>query len=167
MTRSDLTFEFMAPVLRLETGLRQHYVPLPTDISDALVDAGVRRVLATLNGHTVSRGIQGRKDGERHLLVGKPILKEMGAGYGDLIPVRLEPDPDPDTIEIPDEFRTVLEQDPEAAERFFDMTPGKQRGLAYYVDSAKREETRVRRALKMAELLRTYSLYGDRSADDG
>jgi uncharacterized protein YdeI (YjbR/CyaY-like superfamily) len=55
----------------------------------------------------------------------------------------------------------ALEQDEEAAARFYAMTRGRQRSLASYVTSAKREETRVKRAVELAHKLRTRTLYGD------
>jgi hypothetical protein len=163
MPGTPLTFEFVAPVLRLETGLKQHYVPLPAEVADALQTVGARRVIATLNGRTLSRGVQGRKDGEKYLMISLALMREMRASYGDMVMVSLEPDPDPDTIELCEEFRAALEQDAEAAERFYAFPPSKQRGIAYYVDSARRVETRVLRALEMARKLRTFTLYGDRN----
>ena len=50
---------------------------------------------------------------------------------------------------------------PSAAARFASLTPGRQRSLAYYVDSAKRDATRIRRALDLAHKLKTHTLYGD------
>ena len=118
-------------------------------------------MITTLNGYRISRGIQGRKDGERYLMLGRAILREMGADYGDMVTVSLEPDPEPDRIELGEEFKAALDQDPEAADRFFSFPPSRQRGLAYYVNTAKRVETRISRALEVAKKLRTYTLYGD------
>ena len=161
MPGTPLTFEFVAPVLRLETGLKQHYVPLPGEVADALADVGARRVIATLNGRTLSRGVQGRKDGEKYLMISLALMREMRASYGDMVTVEIKPDPDPDTIALCEELRAALDQDAEAAERFYTFRPSTQRSLAYYVDSARRVETRVSRALEIARKLRTHTLYGD------
>lgn len=154
-------YHFAAPVLRQQTGLKQHYVPLPVEVADELKAAGVRRVIATLNGRPVSRGVQGNRDGERFVLLSNVLLREIGARLGDIVTVDLKPDPEPDRIELGEEFTAVLEQDEEAAARFYAMTPGLQRSLAYYVTSAKRTETRIARALELAQKLRTRTLYGD------
>ncbi|MEO0973902.1 MAG: YdeI/OmpD-associated family protein, partial [Pseudomonadota bacterium] len=55
----------------------------------------------------------------------------------------------------------VLAEDEEAATRFETFTPGKQRSLAHHVTSAKRTETRERRAYELARKIRTYTLHGD------
>jgi hypothetical protein len=160
-------YAFAAPLLRHADGMRQHYLPLPAEVADALAAAGVRRVVGTLNGHPVSRGVQGRKDGERFLLLGQDLLREIGVTYGETVFAVLRPDPEPDRVELPQEFAAALAADPEAAARFHAMTPGRQRSLAYYAGSAKRPETRQARALELAHKLRTHTLYGDLLARDG
>ncbi|MEM8488954.1 MAG: YdeI/OmpD-associated family protein, partial [Bacteroidota bacterium] len=78
-------------------------------------------------------------------------------------------DPDPDHVELGEELEEVLAMDEEAAARFYSFTPGKRRGLAHHVNSAKREATRIKRALEIAHKVRTYTLYDDlqrRAKDD-
>lgn len=154
--------QFVAPILRRDTGMLQHYLPLPTEVAADLRRDGVRRVIASFNGVKVNRGVVGDGEGGWILIVSLDLMKEMRCGLGDMVAVQLQPDPDPDSVELCEEFQVVLDMDKAAQERYQLMTPGRQRGLAYYVNSAKREETRIRRALQMAEKLRTNTLYGDR-----
>jgi hypothetical protein len=151
---------FAAPVLRQDEPFRYHYLPLPDDIAEGYERAGVRRVIATLNGRPFGRALQ-RREGAPCLIVGLLILREIGAQYGDTVEVVLRPDPNPDRVTLGEELEAVLAQDEEAAARFFEMTPGRQRSLAYYVTSAKRTETRIKRALALAHKLRTHTLYAD------
>ncbi len=152
---------FAAPVLRHDSGMRMHYVPLPLEIADALAAADVRIVSGTLGGVPFRRAIQGRGNGTPHLVFGQKALADAGLGYGDTAEVELEAAPDPDAVHLPDEFAVALEQDPEAAARFASFTPGRQRSLGIYVDQAKRPATRERRALELCEKIRTHTLYGD------
>jgi hypothetical protein len=156
---------FAAPVLRMDDGFRFHYLPLPAEVAEALEAEGVRVLVATLNGRPFRRAVQGRRDGERFLLVGQAMLREIRAGYGDLVEVALRPDPDPERVALGEELEAALEQDEEAAARFYAMTPGRQRSLAYYVTSAKRVETRIKRAVELAHKLRTRTLYSDLHPD--
>jgi len=166
MEYDELEFHFASPVLRLDTGMRQHYVPIPSEIANTLKAAGVRRVIATLNGHTFNRGIQGRKNGERFLMLSRAILKEIGADYGHTVTVFIVPDPEPDTIDLGEEFKAALDLDTEAAARFNEFTPGQQRSLAHYVTSAKRVETRISRALELVHKLKTRTLWNDIHRDE-
>lgn len=161
MDLSSGEFHFAAPVLRLETGMRMHYLPIPEEMATLLQERKVRRVVGTLNGVPVNRGIMRNKEGDRYLILGRSLLRDIGVILGDTVEAELEEDPNPDRVDIGEEFEAVLEEDGEAADRFYNMTPGKQRSLAHYVTSAKRVETRIKRALELAYKLRTYTLYGD------
>ena len=161
------TYEFIAPLLKAETGfLKQHYAPVPTDIAEEVIGEHSRRVIVTIKEKTVRRAIQNSKNGEYFIMFGLPLMKELGVVLGDEFAIELVPDPDPNYVELGAEFSEVLELDEAAAERFFSFTPGKQRGLALHVNSAKREETRIKRALEIAHKLKTYTLYGDKKPDE-
>lgn len=155
----DHAYSFAAPVLKQERGFPiMHYVPIPMEIADELKDADVRRVICEMNGHEYRRAITGPRDGERYLLVSKEMMREMGVVIGDTAFVDLWPDPDPDRVELCEEIIAVLDQDEEAARRFYGMTPGRQRGFNLHVSGGKQIETRIKRALDIAHKLRTYTL---------
>lgn len=153
---------FAAPVLRQRGGLRFHYLPLPVEVADALSGDGVRRVVIVLNGEPFRRAVQQSAEYGPHLVTGRPILRAAGAHLGDMVTVVLRPDPDPDAVDIPAELKEVLDQDPEAAARFEEFTPGMRRSIAIYVEQARRTETRVKRSLELARRIRTRTLHGDR-----
>lgn len=54
-------------------------------------------------------------------------------------------------MEMPEVWLEVIESDHEAAEAFEKLTPGKKRSILHMVSSAKRMETQINRALKIAE----------------
>ncbi|MEO0557672.1 MAG: YdeI/OmpD-associated family protein [Bacteroidota bacterium] len=155
------THSFVAPVLVHETGFRQHYLPLPVDVDAAFRADKVRRVVATLNGLTVRRGIQNRKASGRHLALSRDLMRQLEVAYGDLVEVEMQADPNPDHVDL-GELAAALEADPEAKARFDTFTPGRQRGLAHYVTSAKRPETREGRAAELTRKIRTHTLHADR-----
>jgi len=139
----------------------QHYIPVPTDIAKILEASGTKRVIATINGFSIRRALFGSGDGERFIVTSRVFLREIKASPGDVVHVEMISDPEPDRIDLGEEFETVLAQDSDAAERFFNMTTGRQRGLAQYITSAKRVETRIKRALEIALKLRTDTLHED------
>ncbi len=153
---------FAAPVLRESGGMGYHFVPVPADIAARLASSGTRRVIAVLNGVPVRRALV-TQGGAPALIVGLPLLRDIRAALGDTVLVDAYPDPEPDRIDLGDEFEAALADDPEASARFFAMTPGRQRSLASYVTSARRPETRLKRADELAHTLRTSTLYGDTS----
>lgn len=161
MPSSVLRFEFAAPVLKFTGGTGYHHIPISTEMADAFRGQGIRRLIATLNGVPIRRALMNTAEGEFYLIVGLTTMREIGAVLGDLVTVDLEADPDPDRIDLGPAFKAALDADGEAATRFFAMTPGRQRSLASYVTSAKREETQIKRALELTHKLRTHTLYGD------
>ena len=164
----SLHFEFPAPVLKDESNAKWsfHYVLIPPDVADALVRNKTRRVILTVNARTANRYVYQHRDGEYRVILGLSTLRELGHGPGDVLFASLTPDPDPDSVDVPDELVEALAEHPEAQERFDAWTPGKKRSLASYITQAKRPETRIKRAFEMAYKMETYTLYGDKKPTD-
>ena len=160
--RSIRTEHFTATVVRLETGMRFHALPVPDEIAAKFKAAGVRRLIAVINGHTRKRALQSHADGGSFLIVGGDLLKTCGLKLRSTTTVSLSPDPEPDALDMPDAFALVLEQDDEARTRWDTFTIGRQRSLLHYISSAKQEATQIKRSWELAEKIRTHSLYGDK-----
>ena len=156
-----LHFRFAAPVVRLESGVRPHLVPVPDAVAAALRAARVRRLICRCNGHELKRALQHHADGGSFLVLGRAALAAAGLRRGATATVELRPDPQPDTPDVPAEFTAVLAQDDAARARWETFTPGRRRSLLVYVAGAKQEATRVQRALELARKLRTHTLHGD------
>jgi hypothetical protein len=159
-----VTESFAAPVLRSESGMSYHYLPVPADVAATLLASGTRRVVATMNGHPARRAIV-THEGAPALIVGVGLLRDVGVREGETVFVDVVPDPEPDRVDLGDEFEAVLADDTAAADRFFGFTVGRQRSMASYVTGAKRTGTRLKRALELAHKLRTHTLYGDLHGD--
>ena len=57
------------------------------------------------------------------------------------------------TVEVPAELREALRQEPAWRKLWAAQTPGRQRGIAHHVDSARSPETRAARAVEALERL--------------
>ena len=158
---STQPFEFPAPILKQSTGMKYHFMPVPTEIAEQLMEGGTRRVLATINGVEENRAIHNSKDGEFFLILGIPVLKRIGVKLGDVVVASLISDPNPDEIDIPSELKEALQMDEIAKKRYFSMTPGMQRSLTTYVTGVKRPASRIKRAMELAYKLSSYTLHGD------
>lgn len=161
MPRST-SVSFTSTVVRLETGMRYHALPVPDAVAAKFKAAGVRRLIATINGHTCKRALQNHADGGSFLIVGGDLLKTCGLKLRSVATVSLAPDPEPDDLDMPEAFALVLEQDPAARERWNTFPIGRQRSLLHYITSAKQEATQIKRAWDLAEKIRTHTLYGDK-----
>lgn len=63
------------------------------------------------------------------------------------------PPKDDRTLELPAELADALHADPELAEAFYALTPGRQRSFVINLDSAKKPETRIQRIAKFRPLI--------------
>lgn len=159
----DTKHRFHTYVLRLEGGMRHHALPVPDAVTQALEASGHKRVIAAFCGKTYKRALQGRKDAEKVLVLSRPMMRETGLRMGDGVDIDIWSDPQPDSVDIPEAFLEVLDQDPDAAKRFYSFTIGMQRSLVHYVASAKRIDTQIKRSLELAEKIRTRTLNSDRN----
>ena len=157
-----MKMKFTTRLERLGDGMKHHVLILPRNTAEAFNKEGNKRVVLLIGGNEYRRAIQNKKDGRRLIVLGQQILKECDLHVGDLVEVRIWSDNDPDHVETGEELAEVLAQDDEARARWETFTVGKQRSLALYVTQAKRSDTRIRRALELAEKIRTRTLYGDR-----
>lgn len=160
--RSIRTEIFTSTVVRLETGMRYHALPVPDDVAETFKSAGVRRLIAVINGHTCKRALQNHADGGSFLIVGGDLLKTCGLKLRSTATISLSPDPEPDALDLPEAFVLVLEQDDDARARWETFPIGRRRSLLHYITSAKQEATQIKRAWELAEKIRTHTLYGDR-----
>ena len=83
-----------------------------------------------------------------HLILGSARLKAMGLKVG--MPVERFNIADQDGVDVPEELLGALFADRAAQQAWDALTPGKQRGLAHFVGSAKTEATREKRAMEIA-----------------
>ncbi len=155
---------FTSTVVRLETGMRYHALPVPDDIAEKLKASGIRRLLATINGHVFKRALQNHADGGSFIILGREQLKTCGLKLRSTATVSLSVDPTPDLLDMPECFALVLDQDDEARARWDTFPIGRQRSLLHFITSAKQETTQIKRAWQLAEKIRTHSLYGDKNA---
>lgn len=126
---------------------------VPEEIVEALGGKQTKRVLCTLNGRPLRRALQYMRTGERFLLVSKTLRRELRLGAEDLVQVTLAPDPAPEQVDLPEELVEGLAAWPEAEAAFNRLTPGRQRNLVHYIDTAKRSETRAERVVKLLHQL--------------
>lgn len=163
MAKATLVFRFTAPLVRHETALGvTHILPVPAEVAAAWKKAKVRRLVGTINGHPVNRGLQHHADGGSYLTLGRPLLREIGLGPKVVAAVELGPDPKANEPDLPEELQAALEQDAEARARWETFPQGMRRSLASYVTSAKQGPTRIKRALELAHKIRTRGLHRDR-----
>ncbi|MEL6374250.1 MAG: YdeI/OmpD-associated family protein [Pseudomonadota bacterium] len=148
---------FEAPIVYHDVGSARYaytvvFVP-PQVAEDLPLDQHPRlRVKGEINDHPFASALTPVR-GAWYILLSKAMLKAIEAEVGDTVDVRFACD-DQDAVDVPEALATALAQDAAIAKAWDALTPGKQRGLAYLVASAKRAETQAKRVADVFAVLR-------------
>lgn len=122
--------------------------------------AGIKRVNGTINGGAFRLALQSDGEGGFYLMISKDLCKKANIEIGQQVQVYIEQELDPDRIDFAEEFLEVLSQDPEASEKFFAFTLGKQRSLNIYITQVKSVNSRLKRSFELADKIKRNTLSG-------
>jgi hypothetical protein len=113
------------------------------------------RVRGEINGHPFETTAIPNGDGTHSLLITKPIQSAARIEPGTRVEVTLEVVRARRPVTLPPELRTALASIPSVRKRFEALAPSHRRAWAEYVAGAKAPATRVRRAARAIDDLRT------------
>lgn len=149
------SFEAQLAELVYPGKFRYFIIRLPREIAEALPFETQVRVRA--KGEMNDRQFAGAwmPDGERlpYLHVSREAVEAMGLRVGDDVEVRFNVAP-ADEVDVPDELQAALDADPAAQAIWDGLTPGRRRGLAHMIRTAKQVTTREKRARQLITDLR-------------
>jgi len=128
------------------------FVEVPDEVIAALGGGGRIKVRATFDG-VGYRGSIARMSGVTFLMVVKDIRARIGKGPGDTVAVTVAVDREERTVDVPAELESVLSASGGARELFDSLPYTYRKEYARWVGSAKRAETRERRAAKAVVML--------------
>jgi hypothetical protein len=126
---------------------------VPPEVVEALGRGKRPRVIITINGHTWRSRVaimRGR------FLLGLSNANREAAGVvtGEEVEVELEFDPEPPTVNLPEDFARALNADPAARAAYDRLTHSRKRQHVHAIESAKKPETRKRRIEKAVAALK-------------
>ncbi|MEM6690391.1 MAG: YdeI/OmpD-associated family protein, partial [Planctomycetota bacterium] len=114
------------------------------------------RIDGVVGGQPFHGAFQPTGEGRYYLIVSKKFRKAVGLEIGDRTEVSFSI-ADQNAVDVPRELQFALEADEALNQIWIHLTPGRRRGLAYRVASAKRSETRENRVDEVLETLRLMS----------
>lgn len=143
--------EFEA-VIKQHGNINGAYVEIPFNIEEVF---GAKRVKvkATFDGFEY-RGSIVYMGGICMIGITGQIRKAIGKDFGDMITVTVEKDEEERTIEIPEDFQSVLNHEPAAQEFFQNLSFTNRKKFCDWINSAKKAETRLERIQKAIVMLR-------------
>lgn len=151
---SDDWISFEGQVVSMPWGDAVYTVlPLPPEVTEQLRQQDAKRVEGEINDHPINAALSTAPVIDATFLwTGKTVLKACNITPGEILDVRLRK-VDPDHVEVADDVLAALRA-AEATDAWDALTPGKQRGLLYLVNTAKRADTRARRIATLVKEVR-------------
>ena len=128
-------------------------VVVPAEVLAALGGRATKRVVVTLGGQALRLGLLPLEGGGRYLMLNKDVCRTLGIALGQELHLTIEPDPNPNHVDLPDELAEALAAWPEAETAFNGYSGAHRRAMARLVAEARQPETRIRRAVQLVERL--------------
>ncbi len=147
--------KFKTTLIKPDAESGWHYLEIPAKIGEKFEkENGSRRVVCTINGKlSFQCALQPWKD-IFTIIVNKQKRDKLNIGAGDAVDIVLEKDESTYGLPMPEEFREVLNQDPEGDRLFHSLTAGKQRSILYFVGKVNDIDKRIHTALVFIEHLK-------------
>lgn len=110
------------------------------------------RIEGEIEDIPVSCAWQPAGDRGHYVMVSPAVVRSLGVAPNDLLTLRFNLAP-PDAVEVPDELREAIAKKARRQKLWDALTPGRRRGLAHLVASAKTMPVRLKRAALVVEKL--------------
>ncbi|MEM6702489.1 MAG: YdeI/OmpD-associated family protein [Acidobacteriota bacterium] len=148
--------QFEAPIVTHDVGSDRYVYTVVFVPADLVAELPLRehprlRITGEVEGHPLEASLTPVR-GRWYLLLSKKLLEAIGAKVGEQVTVSFNV-ADQNAVSLPEELQRALEANPSAADLWRDQTPGRQRGLAYRVASAKTSPTRAKRIQEVFDIL--------------
>ncbi len=128
------------------------YAELPEIKPDKNTSFGMVKVKGTIDDYEIKNyNLMPMGNGKLFLPVKAEIRKKIKKQAGDYVHVILYLDDTP--VELPEELKLCLQNEPNAYETFCSYTDGEQKAFIDWIYAAKKEETKVERIVKMLKKL--------------
>ncbi|MBK8347379.1 MAG: YdeI/OmpD-associated family protein [Saprospiraceae bacterium] len=148
----DVTFHTILNQFENSSLWGWHFL-VPNEVAVLFVNGKDRRVVVTINNKTTLHcALMPNKD-TWFIMLNQGMQKQIGVPSGGDLSVVITKDNSRYGMPMPDEFREVLDQDPQADYYFHTLTPGKQRSLIYIISKVKNTDSRIKKALAISDHL--------------
>ncbi|MHB1392863.1 MAG: YdeI/OmpD-associated family protein [Clostridia bacterium] len=137
-------YEFDAEIKK-QPSIDAAFIEFPYDVEKEFGVKGQVKVLATFDGCEY-RGSLAKMGHNCHMLgITQKVRASIGKNPGDIVHVILKKDEEPRIVEIPEDFRQLLEENEQALGFFETLSYTNRKEYVQWITSAKKAETREKR----------------------
>jgi hypothetical protein len=148
---SSKHYEFTGELIHVPSG--GYFIDFPYDVSKEFGTKKQVRVKIWFEGHLERKSLLPKGEGKHWMTISYSLRTQLGKGDGDHLHVVVEPDLDPRTVELPDDFVWLLDNEPLLKEIFFRQSYFNQKFFCDWITQASNPETRVNRINRVFEWL--------------
>lgn len=145
---------FTTKLEKFESSVYGFHFKVPINLAELFIDGNNRRVICQINGEIRTQSALMPSSEGWYIFMNKSTRKKLDLIEGQEFEVEIEKDHSEFGMEVPEELSVMLDQEEKAREVFDALTPGKQRSLMYIVSKVKNSESRIRKALAIADHLK-------------
>lgn len=150
--------DFAACLTPVDSPMLQHIVTVPRYVSEQFVQKkGAIRVLCSIDKQPEFPCALNPRGDEYMIIFSKNLIRQHRLQLNKPFTLSIRIDEN-DGMQLPEELAEVLLQDEYASQLFDELLPGHKRGLIYYIRTAKTTDTRIKRALYIAEKIKSGEL---------
>jgi len=143
-----MKYEFEVEIEKFDSNLWAFHFKVPKEIHANYHKEKIKRVIVSINNHPhIHSGFMPAGDGVYFIMLSKDIMKKHKLALGEKVTVSIQKDESKYGMPISEEMEELLYQDPEGAEFFEQLTPGKIRSLLHYVNKMKSSDKRIEKSI--------------------
>jgi len=130
------------------------FLILPREASEKLPSRGMMSVEGLFNGAPFQATLNPDGQGGHWLKVDRKLREAAGAQAGSVVSLEIQPVTEEPEPTIPPDFKKALAAAPKKAqETWSDITPAARRDWIHWIESAKQQETRIKRINNGCDML--------------
>lgn len=131
-----------------------HLIGIPDEVAAKfVVKKAAPRIFCSVNSNPEFPCALNLRHGRYVIIASKQLINKNKLRLDIPFEISIRHDPD-NGLGRPEELNEVLEQDPAALNAYDALNDGHKRGYIYYVNQAKSIESRIKRALEIAEKIK-------------
>jgi hypothetical protein len=140
---SSKRYEFTGEMIHVPSG--GYFIDFPFDVPTEFGTKKQVRVKIWFDGHLERKSLLPKGEGKHWISISYSLRTQLGKVDGDQLHVVVEPDLDPRTVEIPEDFEWLLDNEPNLKEVFFRQSYFNQKFFCDWILQSSSPETRVHR----------------------
>ena len=145
--------EFETTLLDFRSNLWRYHFDVPDNVATQFIEGDNRRVICHLSDKILVRSALMSSRDYWFILLNNDLRNKLNINEGDKLHIKIEKDTSEYGHDMPEELQTLLDIDNQFDSFFKALTPGKQRSLIYIVNKVKNTQSRLNKALAIADHL--------------